>query len=1085
LTLAAQNVVTTAVATVVTVNSGVTGYQAQGITQDLANRLYLAASNEQAILLAQDVTQTPATYAGIPGSPGLKNGARLQSQFHGPSFLAFDQAQGTLYVSDAANNVIRRVTPGTSGAVDTLAGTGVGFNNPQGLALDGRGYLWVADSGNHTIRRINLVTGVVQTVAGLAGVPGAADGTGSGARFMLPAGLAVEAETAAEELARELLGQPPPPVSVIVADAGNGILRRVDDSGHVTTIGTTGAAVFAAPSGVAVDPFGNIFVSEPGAGRVKVLLKETGQIVPVSRANTFQNPGGISITRAGTIVVADGNHGAQGIRFGAPTITRITPGHVGYQGGTQITIEGTNFAPDSIVIAAGVILRSSVDDTGYIHATAPSAPNALPSGVTTLTVQNRGGLAQASLQVDAIAFDTLPAGYITTIAGGSTFIGDGAAGSNAVIGPQGIAVDANGNLFIVDASNSRIRRVDARTGIITTVAGNGIAGFSGDGGPALLASLDSPSVVAFDAGGNLLIGEYFHGRIRSVDARTGIITTIAGSPGSDLGDNGPALQASINPNAIALDAAGNIFIAEYYGSRVRRIDAQTKIIATVAGNGQDGASGDGGLATNASLNRPGGLAVDKAGNIFIGDASWRIRRVDAHTKIISTVAGTGEYGFCDDGTPALSCPMTSTLGFTFDPDGNLLFSDNNSNRHRVRKLTFATGIITTVAGRSDSDESFSGDGGPATQAGILPGAAALDAAGNLFIVHNPGYPNGRVRRVDGRTGIISTVAGNGNEAIIGDNGPATSASIYNPRAIAFDHNGNLFVASSRDYFSRVRKIDSASGLITTVMGCGESFCPQADGTLATGFSLFEPYGVSFDAAQNMYVSADYCCVLKVDSATHRVTNVAGGGNPADGVGDNGLATSAFLGIPESGAIFESGGSKNLYTIGPDRKRVRKIDLNTGIITTVAGDLCSAIDLVIDRDANILIADSCGAIRRVSALTGNITTVAGGGTDQNINIPATSAQISPRAVALDPNGRLFFFDSIRDGVLMIDASNRIVPIAGGAWSNSDYGFAGDNGPAITAKFSIEYGHLLTFDSSGNLYIADQDNNRIRAVRGPIP
>jgi streptogramin lyase len=1097
LTISAGGRLIGATATVVNVQRGATGVDIVGIAQDQAQRLYMASSTDHVILKAEELKQNPVIYAGVSRTPGLQNGPRAQSLFSQPAFVALNnQADGSIYVSDGANNAIRKISPGTTGAVETLAG---GLNNPQGIALDYRGYLWIAESGAHTIRRIHLATGAVQLVAGQAGAAGFADGVGAAARFNHPIGLAIEPETTTEQIDRQRTGASPPPVRVIVADSGNGVLRRISETGQVVTI----PGSFTSPTSVAVDPVGNFYVSESTTDRVKVILRKTGEVTEASEDHTFNRPAGIAISRAGKVLVADHDHAAQEIQYGQPRITSITPNHVSYQGGTALTIEGANFAPDSIVIVGGVELPCTVDSTSSIRFTAPSGAKALPSGITTVTVLNRGGLGQAPLDFEAIGLSQLPSGYVTTVAGGSTFVGDGAAAVNAGLQPEGVAVDSAGNLFIVDTANSRIRRVDVRTGIITTVAGNGQEAFAGDGGPAILASLLTPHDVAFDSAGNLLISEFWAGRIRRVDAQTGIIQTIAGAPGQPYGIDGPALQVGINPVSFTLDSAGNIFVTEYLGSRVKRIDAKSQMVTTIAGIGSDGYSGDGGPAVNAALNRPVGVAVDKDGNVYIGDTDNAvIRRIDAVTHVITTVVGTHEFGFCNDGTPALSCQISSPRGLVFDAEGNLLFSDPNPNRHRVRKLTFATGTITTIAGRGDSDEGFSGDGGPATRAGVLPGALALDAAGNLFIAHNPGYPGSRVRRVDGSKGIITTVAGNGVEAFVGDNGIATSATLHDPRAIAFDSGGNLFAATAGFYFSRVRKVDGATQVITTAMGCLEG-CSQAAGTLAPRFQLFEPWDVAFDRDGNMYVSALYCCVLKVDAITHTVSYIAGGGNPIDGVGDGGPATAARM-FPGALALDQSGGRNGLYIADLNHRTVRRMNLDTGGISTYAGNgtfqgpwvegalataasLSDINDLLVDRSGNLLIASSAayptGAIRRVDANTGRITTLVGDGPNESLsNVPALQATVIPAVLTFDSSGRLFFADDFRLGVFKLDSNNQIVAVAGGKRGDSD-GFSGDNGPALDARFRGI--RSLAFDSAGNLFLVDRFNHRVRAIRGPIP
>ena len=216
-----------------------------------------------------------------------------------------------------------------------------------------------------------------------------------------------------------------------------------------------------------------------------------------------------------------------------------------------------------------------------------------------------------------------------------------------------------GDLFIADQNNSRIRRVDAATGIITTVAGNGVSGYGGDGGPATSASLYQPTGVAVDAAGNVFITDRGNNRVRKVDAATGVITTVAGTGTNGYsGDGGPATGADLAyPTAVAVDAAGDLFIVDLGNSRIRRVDAATGIITTVAGNGMQAYGGDGGPATGASLNYPLDVAVDAAGNVFIADyVNHRVRRVDAATGVIATVAGTGVAGYGGDGGPAVSAP---------------------------------------------------------------------------------------------------------------------------------------------------------------------------------------------------------------------------------------------------------------------------------------------------------------------------------------------------------------------------------------------------------------------------------------------
>ncbi len=332
-------------------------------------------------------------------------------------------------------------------------------------------------------------------------------------------------------------------------------------------------------------------------------------------------------------------------------------------------------------------------------------------------------------------------GDISTVAGGD--VGDGGPATNATLRtPYGVAVDTSGNLFIADANNNRIRKVNA-SGTITTVAGDGAQGFSGDGGPATNARLYFPSGVAVDTSGNLFIADTSNHRVRKVNA-SGTITTVAGNGTSGFsGDGGPATNARLYfPSGVAVDTSGNLFIADANNYRIRKVNA-SGTITTVAGNGTSGDSGDGGPATNASLTGPLGVAVDTAGNLFIADVDWgnhRVRKVNASGTITRVAGAGGNCVGCGDGGPATSGNLQYPNGVAVDTSGNLFIADTGNNR--VRRVD-ASGTITTVAG--NGAEGFSGDGGPATSASLkYPYGVAVDTSGTLFIAD---IGNNRIRKV--------------------------------------------------------------------------------------------------------------------------------------------------------------------------------------------------------------------------------------------------------------------------------------------------------------------------------------------------
>jgi sugar lactone lactonase YvrE len=317
-------------------------------------------------------------------------------------------------------------------------------------------------------------------------------------------------------------------------------------------------------------------------------------------------------------------------------------------------------------------------------------------------------------------------GIITTVAGGGNAGDQGVATNAELSDPQGVAVDANGNLFIADTDNSRIRKVDTNW-IISTVAGNGTASYSGDEGTATDAVLHGPCGVAVDFNGNLFIADTDNSRIRKVGAN-GIITTVAGGGTNYPGDGGVATNAELSyPQGVAVDANGRLFIADTYDNRIRKVDING-IITTVAGGGTN-YPGDGGVATEAGLWYPQGVAVDAKGNLFIAD-SWnnRIRKVDTN-GIITTAAGNGTAGYSGDGGVAANAELSYPQGLAVDVNGNLFLADADNNR--IRKLD-TNGIITTVAG--NGTWGYSGDGGPANHAELdSPADVAVDTTGNLFI----------------------------------------------------------------------------------------------------------------------------------------------------------------------------------------------------------------------------------------------------------------------------------------------------------------------------------------------------------------
>ena len=629
---------------------------------------------------------------------------------------------------------------------------------------------------------------------------------------------------------------------------------------------------------------------------------------------------------------------------------------------------------------------------------------------------------------------------ITTVAGGGP---NNIPALQAGIGyPTSVFKDSNGNLYFSALLTSSVYKIDGN-GTLTRVAGIGGVGFSGDGGPATASHLSLPSGVFVDQFGNIYIADSGNNRIRKVVASTGIIQTIVGTgTAGSGGDGGPALSAELSgPSGLFVDGKGNIFIADSQNNKIREVVAATGIIQTVAGNGTQGFSGDGGPATSAELNLQSisivacDLFVDGFGNVFFPDtANDRVRVVVAATGNIQTVAGNGTQGFGGDDGAATSAELALPTGVFVEGNGNILIADSANGRIRevfpnTGGIIQTGGTINTVAGNGSG---FSGDGGPATSAGLLlPLGVFVDGSGNIVIADSGDY---RIREVVAATGNIQTVAGNGTAGFSGDGGPATSASLLSPFGVFVDVSGNIFIADSGN--SSIREVVAATGNIQTVAGNGTPGF-SGDGGPALQAELNLPTGVYVDAKGNIFLAdSNNHRIREVVAATGNIQTVAGTGTQGFS-GDGGSATSAELNTP-AGVFVD--GSGNIFVGDTGNARVREIIAATGIIQTVAGN-------------------------GTPGFSGD------GG-------PATSAQLStPYSIFLDKTGNLFISDFGNSRVReVITATGNIHTVVG----NGTFGFGGDGGLAIDAEIAFVTG--IWGDQNGSLYLSDFDNARIRKVTG---
>jgi sugar lactone lactonase YvrE len=337
--------------------------------------------------------------------------------------------------------------------------------------------------------------------------------------------------------------------------------------------------------------------------------------------------------------------------------------------------------------------------------------------------------------------------------------------------------------------------------IIETAAGTGQKGFGGDGGPAVAARLDQPFDVAVDAHGNVFLSDTFNHRIRRIDRSTAAIATVAGdgTPGFS-GDGGPASKARLNePYGVAIDAAGTLYFADRLNRRVRRVDARTGLIATVVGNGSATYSGDRGPAAQAGLVEPNGVALGADGRtLLIADvAGHRVRKVDLVSGVITTFAGTGLARHDGDGGPAANCSIWGARAVDVGPDGTVYILEREGNT--LRAIDPRSGVIATIAGTGK--KSYSGDGGPAREAAFNgPKELAVDRSGNLFIVDTE---NHAIRVIDRASGLIRTLAGTGQAGGTGDGGAADRARLDRPHGVAVGADGRVWIGDTNNHRIRV------------------------------------------------------------------------------------------------------------------------------------------------------------------------------------------------------------------------------------------------------------------------------------------
>jgi uncharacterized protein (TIGR03437 family) len=669
--------------------------------------------------------------------------------------------------------------------------------------------------------------------------------------------------------------------SNVYFSSGNSVFK-IDASGALTLIagnsragfsGDGGPAVNAqinAPQGIALDAAGNVYIADSLNNRVRMV--NTNGMISTFAGNGTVNP-------------------------------------PGFWGDTGPATDASLHLPAAL----------AVDSSGKVYI-AVSADNTVRVVTTDGLINLFAGSGYAGWYGDYNAG--------TTSGGVTTGANPGTATLAGLTNPQGVAIGPNGSILIADTGNGAIRSVDSK-GVITTLSGNGTVGLSGDGTATTLAML-APFGVTVDSSGNLFVAESGTNRIRKIDTAGNITTAIGDGIQGYAGDGGAPAKVEMSlPTSVALDSSGNIYFADSLNNRIRKLAGGT--VSTFAGNGVFAYSGDGGAATSAQLNTPMGVAANSASptsalpdyRLYIADTANNVVRSVVH-GVISNWAGNGTAGFSGDGNAATGAQLNGPQGLavsSFLYLADLYIADTQN--HRVRKVTGANGVITTVAGTGTAGSG--GDGGPAGNAQLnLPFGVAVDfVSGSLYIAE---FGGNRVRKVS-TNGNISTLAGNGVSGYSGDGGQAAGAQLNGPRGVAVDIAGNIYIADSGN--NRVRRV-TPDGVITTVAGTGVAGV-SGDGGLAVNAQVGNPIALATDFNGNLYIADGSARVRKLFPSG--IINTIAGNGTRGYSSDGGSAPSARLNGPSAVAV--AGAASPVWVADTFNNAVRQLDFAGDNGTTVS------------------------------------------------------------------------------------------------------------------------------------------------------